>query len=397
MKRNILFKLFGLGLLALSQSACENAEYESVDNLIYINEASSAKAEEVTLQDEGSTRTSVTVRLAKALDHDVTAELFLDEEALAAYNKKNETVYKAIAAEHVTFPKEVKIAAGSVSANPINIDIASFEAEGGAQYALPIAIRNANGIAKAEASSSFLLVLVKPLKQPVPKFTYANAMQAAPEGNWGLSLTNYTLEWWVKMSNFSINNQAIFDSGSGDSELYIRFGDLVYSNQSGSGYLNNFLQVKTMGGQFDTGDPNTSGLEANVWYHFAITYDAASGTSTLYKNGTAIASLTSAVGQPMIINKLQMVSSGQQYFRDNCELCQVRLWNVTRTANQIKKNMYKEVNYTDKNLILYLPMNEGEGNTTLKDVTGNGHDVQVGNMSSNGSSSFTWATYSFAQ
>ena len=250
MKRNTLFKLFTLGLLALSQSACENAEYESVDNLIYINEASSAKAEEVTLQDEGSTRTSVTVRLAKALDHDVTAELFLDEEALAAYNRKNETVYKAIAAEHVTFPKEVKIAAGSVSANPINIDIASFEAEGGAQYALPIAIRNANGVAKAEASSSFLLVLVKPLKQPVPKFTYANAMQAAPEGDWGLSLTNYTLEWWVKMSNFSINNQAIFNSGSGDSELYIRFGDLVYSNKSGSGYLNNFLQVKTMGGQF---------------------------------------------------------------------------------------------------------------------------------------------------
>ena len=116
MKRNTLFKLFTLGLLALSQSACENAEYESVDNLIYINEASSAKAEEVTLQDEGSTRTSVTVRLAKALDHDVTAELFLDEEALAAYNRKNETVYKAIAAEHVTFPKEVKIAAKVIGA-----------------------------------------------------------------------------------------------------------------------------------------------------------------------------------------------------------------------------------------------------------------------------------------
>lgn len=43
MKRNTLFKLFTLGLLVLSQSACENAEYESVDNLIYINEASSAK------------------------------------------------------------------------------------------------------------------------------------------------------------------------------------------------------------------------------------------------------------------------------------------------------------------------------------------------------------------
>lgn len=397
MKRNTLFKLFGLGLLALSQSACENAEYESVDNLIYINEASSAKAEEVTLQEEGSTRTSVTVRLAKALDHDVTAELFLDERVLAAYNRKNETAYKLPSAEHITFPKEVKIEAGAVSASPVNIDIASFESEGGAQYALPIGIRRANGVEKAETSSSFLLVLVKPLKQPVPKFNWENAMKAAPMEDWGLSLPNYTLEWWCKMSAYSINNQAIFNSGSGDTELYIRFGDLIYSNKSGRGYLNNFLQIKTMGGQFDTGDPNTNGLEPNEWYHFAITYDAASGTSTLYKNGTSIATLTSAVGQPMVINKLQMVSSGQQYFRDQCELCQVRLWSVTRTANQIKKNMYKEVNYTDKNLVLYLPMNEGNGNTTLKDVTGNGHDVQVGNLTSGGSSTFTWATYSFAQ
>lgn len=397
MKRNILFKLFGLGLLALSQSACEDAEYKSVDNLIYINEASSAKAEEVTLQDEGTTRTSVTVRLAKALDHDVTAELYLDEEALAVYNKKNETTYKIPAAENITFAKTVKIEAGSVSASPVNIDIASFEGEGGVQYALPIAIRTADGVAKADASSSFVLVLVKPLKQPVPRFTYANSMFAAPEADWGLSLPNYTLEWWCKMSGFSVNNQAIFNSGSSDTELYIRFGDLIYSNNSGYGYLNNFLQVKTMGGQFDTGDPNTSGLEANVWYHFAITYDAASGISTLYKNGTAIATLSSAAGNPMKIDRLQMISSGSQYFQDACELCQVRLWNVTRTANQIKKNMYKEVNYTDKNLVLYLPMNEGEGNTTLKDVTGNGHDVEVGNMSNGGSSSFTWSTYSFAQ
>ena len=40
------------------------------------------------MQDE-MTRTSVTIRLARAMDQDVTAELFLDKDALESYNRKN--------------------------------------------------------------------------------------------------------------------------------------------------------------------------------------------------------------------------------------------------------------------------------------------------------------------
>lgn len=61
----------------------------------------------------------------------------------------------------------------------------------------------------------------------------------------------------------------------------------------------------------------------------------------------------------MNIDQFQMISSGEEYFPDFCEMCQVRFWKVTRTVNQIKKSMYTEVDYTDKNLLLYLPMNEG--------------------------------------
>lgn len=395
MNRKIFFKLMVLGLLPIIQTACENAQNAAIDNLVYINEAASAKTKEVTMQD-GTTRTSVTIRLAKVMDQNVTAELFLDETALDAYNKKNETSYKLPKAEYVSFPEKVTIAAGSVSADPVNIDVKSFETEG-AQYAIPISIKSVEGIAKAEGSSNFLVVLVKPLKQLVPKFHSYNAMQASPEGNWGMNLPNYTLEWWCKMSGFSVNNQAIFNSG-GSTELYIRFGDVVYS--SGGRYLYNFMQVKTMGSQFDTGDPTAgNGLEVDKWYHFAITYDAATGTSLLYKNGTQIASLVGASGQPMNIDKLQMISSGAQYFKDACEMCQVRLWKVTRSANQIRKGMYAEVEYTNQDLILYLPMNDGEGATTLHDVTGNGHDVEIGNLNASASNhaNVTWETYSFAQ
>ena len=123
---------FGAMLLA----ACENAKNDTIDNLIYINEASSAKTKEVTMQD-GTTRTSVTIRLAKAAEQDVTAELAMDASVLESYNKKNETNYKMPSEENISFPKTVTIKAGSVSAEPIDIDIQSFETEG-ATYALSL-------------------------------------------------------------------------------------------------------------------------------------------------------------------------------------------------------------------------------------------------------------------
>lgn len=80
---------FGAMLLA----ACENAKNDTIDNLIYINEASSAKTKEVTMQD-GTTRTSVTIRLAKAAEQDVTAELAMDASVLESYNKKRNRIIK---------------------------------------------------------------------------------------------------------------------------------------------------------------------------------------------------------------------------------------------------------------------------------------------------------------
>ena len=173
MNRKTLLKLIVLGMLPIVQTACENAQNAAIENLVYINEAASAKTKEVTMQDE-MTRTSVTIRLARAMDQDVTAELFLDKDALESYNRKNETSYKLPRAEYVSFPEKVTIAAGSVSADPVNIDIKSFETEG-AQYAIPISIKKADGIDKAEGSSNFMVVLVKPLKQLVPKFHPYNA------------------------------------------------------------------------------------------------------------------------------------------------------------------------------------------------------------------------------
>lgn len=405
-KSKYIIGMMALGFIALSQTSCGDAKDSEIDNLVYISEAAMAKTKTLTMEDNGA-KADLTVRLAKSIGSDVNVKISIDEAYLAAYNKINETDYKVPDAANFTIPTAATIKAGTVSAAPVSIEVKSFSTNG-VKYAIPVCISEVDGgVDKAEASSHFIYLLEKPLKQLVPRFTWYNAMQAAPLTDWRIEVPNYTLEWWSKMSSswgdggYTTNNQAIFNSGGKDAagkgiELYIRFGDLIYSD--GYSYKNNFLQVKTFGSQFDTGNPVKGfGLTGKVWYHFAITYDASTGTTLLYKNGEQVASLSTSTGRAMWIDRLQMISSGQQYFPDYCEMCQVRMWKTTRTVNQIKNGMYSEVDPTNPDLILYLPMNEGSGDV-LHDITGHGHDVTIGSLShSSEAKKVTWTQYTFAK
>lgn len=384
MKNRIIAILAAAVLSSALFSSCEDAKAPAIDNLVYLNEASSEKSLEVTMQ-EGVTVAHVTVRLAHAISKDVTVHLKTDSDYLRTYNAQNESSIKEVDAANVKFPESVVIKAGATSADPVGIEITSFETAG-AQFAIPFTIASVDGeVEKSIESSRIILNLVKPLKQLVPAFRWYNGMSTGTPEEWNnLELPNYTLEWWCRISSpmggsgFSINNQAIFNSGSEGTEMYIRFGDLVYT--VGGSYVYNFLQIKTMGAQFDTGDPAQGfGLLGNTWMHFALTYDAATGTSLLYKDGVQVNSLKTAAGKPMVITRFSMVSSGSQYFQDICEMCQVRFWKTTRSANQIQKNMFSEVDYHHPDLLLYLPMNETDG-SKLNDVTGNGHDVEIGSL-----------------
>lgn len=414
MKKTIYLylRLLSLSIVTISLFIqCTDAENGVIDNLIYISEASTSKAEEVVLQTDGDSQTAISVRIAQALGHDIHVNISMDSVLLNEYNKMHETNYQMIPEDHISYINQAVIKAGNISSDPIVITVRSLETSG-TQYAIPLAITSAEGeVSIAQSSSKFILILVKPLQQDVPTFRYFNKMQAEPLTEWGLLLPNYTLEWWCKMSGFSVNNQAIINSGAGGTELYIRFGDLVYAQNNS--YVYNFLQVKTMGTQFDSGDPTQGkGLIPNQWYHFAITYDAATGTSLLYVDGSVVAQLGTEVGKLMRFDRFQIVSSGQQYFKDRCELAQIRLWKTTRSANQIRKNMYSTVEYNNKDLVLYLPMDkvnitsvtEGdETKTIFKDVTQNGHDVEVGNMMKSNDSGYrfrhtiAWNNYLFAQ
>ena len=68
MNRKTLLKLIVLGMLPIVQTACENAQNAAIENLVYINEAASAKTKEVTMQDE-MTRTSIIGRTKQVINY----------------------------------------------------------------------------------------------------------------------------------------------------------------------------------------------------------------------------------------------------------------------------------------------------------------------------------------
>ena len=409
MKKNSLIGILALGFILFSNVSCDDAKNTIIENGVYIAEAASSTSQDVMLTD-GNASFSVFARLAKTVSQDVTIELGLNTNYLDDYNRRNLTEYEGVPDRFLTYPAKVTIPAGSLSVE-IPVTINEFNGEAGVDYAIPLAILNSNSIDVSERSSNYLVMLSNPLIQKVPSFRYENNTTLLPESDpWGEACDSFTLEWLSRVTGvndpekgFSVNNQAIFNaistsSGEGsDNELYIRFGDLIYSKRGGSGYLYNFLQVKAMGSQFDTGDPNDYPLVSGQWYHFAITWTSSTGIMILYKDGQQVGLLDTGRTTPYVFEGMNMIVSGSTYFKDNVEMAQVRLWKTVRSQQQIEKFMHKEVKYTDPNLIFYLPMNEGdESANILEDVTGNGHDMAIGNKGSR-NTAFAWSEYNFTE
>lgn len=359
MKRIYKSKLLVV-LLATILFGCENAEYSVRDNSVYIGDAASSAKSSTTFIEIAGADVNINVRLAKQVERDVEVTLKLNPELLKEYNEKNSTEFELLPGYQFPANAKVTIPAGEIGAI-YNIHVDNFDTEG-KNYALPIELGDvvAGDISMSVTQSKFIYLLAKPLIVPVPVMTGTSGkVTTLPEEKWGINVSQWSLECWVRMSGFSKNNQAIFNLGSGDHEIYIRFGD------ANSPY--NYLQVKTLGGQVETARDFVS----NTWYHLAFVYDGT--TFTIYRNGEQDVKFDppAPAGGQVRLDFVEMISSGS-YFQDKCGMSQVRLWNVARTAGQIRNNMFFSISPDNPELIAYWPMDEGEG-LQFADITGNGH------------------------
>jgi hypothetical protein len=183
--------------------------------------------------------------------------------------------------------------------------------------------------------------------------------------------TNFTIEAWIKTS---VENDATILMKSGDEYDYsfgLSGGLLLF-------YSSNISDVYS-----------SIPVNDNMWNHVAVS--VGNKKVTFYVNGVAEehpATLvaTKSTSDLMIGNAFGNILSGN--------IDELRIWNTTRTALQIKNTMSKSLTGSNKTgLVAYYTFdqgNPGKNNTTitqLDDVSGNGNHGTLKNFILNGNAS----------
>lgn len=346
------------GAMLATLAGCEG-DYAIDYQRIYFDQAANSSVAKLPVEAGADTKTTLTLRLVKPQSETVVATLGLDPGLVEEYNSRFGTTYEALPAEYIEFTQKITLEAGQ-STIPVELLIKQFDTPNGENYAIPMRILSVEGpVQPSVASSKFLMLLDKPIVQFVPEMVSASHPVTESMGDeekyWNQQTNDWTLEYWVWMSGFNNNNQAIFNFRA-STEIYIRFGDTSIPYNS--------LQIKYMGTQNNTKTLFTK----ETWNHVALTYTGSTGKLVCYVNGAQDFSITTD-GGPVTFNGMEMISSGS-YFKDKCRMGQVRLWKKALSATELTANMFSIAKPTDENLMGYWKLDEGEG-LLFKDCTPN--------------------------
>jgi len=191
--------------------------------------------------------------------------------------------------------------------------------------------------------------------------------------------TSYTKEAWIYISNFNVSNNII--SGGNTDGQHALFIPNYSGNKLSAGHNGAWEAVQ---------DPNP--LITNTWYHVAVTYDAATTTMKLYKNGNLVATNTNV---PQVLNgnmiRLGSFNDGANVF--NGRMDEVRIWDRVLTTCELQYNKDAELANGQTGLVAYYKCNQGtanqdnSGEIDLIDSTVNGNDGAIINFQLNGATS----------
>lgn len=158
-----------------------------------------------------------------------------------------------------------------------------------------------------------------------------------------------TVSFWMKTNQTGF--ATLLSNGKGDTT------DAIESN----GYRNKWaFNLNDAGGIELQAEARTYPfgniqVNNNSWHHIALSLTR-NGTLRMYVDGDEMASYSSADLGGFVANAIFVGARGQlnsidrKYIGQIDELC---IWNMARTADQIKADQYYEVNYTDTGLLLY--------------------------------------------
>ena len=358
-------KYVALVIILTSVFGCDDAEMKAIDNGLYIQEAApSNKFDQqiiTQLVDDEEVVKTLTVRLVRAMDHDVTVTLDIDPQLLEEYNNKNEANYLVLPEEYRNFEKTVTISAGNVSA-PV---------------AIPIRITSVDGPVEMKGNANHLLyLLTSPHRQKAVIIKKGN--RTVKTFSTAIPMEQWTFEYWVKVDNITGEPTGDWE-GLGNKNFRARifvpdsqpltFSDLTLRYYAdGANVQIPILQFQNSAGHFDT----TGFWWPDTWYHIAYTYDGT--TVTVYKDGVKNNSLANSIDWTF---KSLSFAIGSFGYEQQVEFAQIRMWKKCLSENVIKDNMSRQVAGDSDGLIGYWKCDEGTGNE-LKDSSPNQNHVTLG-------------------
>jgi len=189
--------------------------------------------------------------------------------------------------------------------------------------------------------------------------------------------TNYTLEAWIRPTNFSTNAGIISKSQTNTSAGYY----LGLSNSS-----------PFTGLSFDGLQTANGILEAGKWYHIAAVNNG--GTRTLYVNGIATPLTGTVISTAINTQALTIGVHNLQtprYFSGSID--EVRIWNIAKQESEIKEFMFNTISASTNNLVKYFNFDNGiaggtnTGLNILQELTSNPNNGTLTNMALTGATS----------
>jgi len=152
----------------------------------------------------------------------------------------------------------------------------------------------------------------------------------------------------------------------------------VYNNNAGRKVVFSIASTSSPSNYITSGN---GAFQDNEWTHFVGTYDKNGGTNNMkiYINGKVIAAGTKTnqirTGGTNYIGKYHWQNKGNF----NGTIDEVRIWNLARTAAEIRANMCKKLAGTESNLVGYWRLDESSG-TSCADSSPNSNTGTMTNM-----------------
>ena len=372
--------------LLLSVTACDNKDYSKdspFGNSVYIDAAKVKDVANFTFNNVTQTGSQqISAVLAYPSSQDIEVDFQADPSLISSYNARLGTDYAMLEAKYYKFSTQhVTIPKGEVNSEEITVDFSNLtDLMIDAGYLLPVTIKQVSGGMDMLAGSKTICYVVRRSSAITTAVSLTDNYFEVPGFDAGSptadvvnGMTQLTYEAIIRVNKFTPKTDISTIMGIEQYCLF-RLGD--------SGFPRQQLQFSANEIKFPNADEGKL-LQPGEWYHVAVTYDTEAKTAAIYVDGKLQSSMDDyGTGEPINLGRQTrgkdfMFKIGHSYGEPedmtrqlDGEICEVRIWNVVRSQEEIYKNMY-DVDPQTSGLCAYWKFNDGKGHNTAKDFTGN--------------------------